>query len=428
MRVLFTTFAWPSHYFPMVPLAWALRAAGHDVRMTSQPDLLPAMRDSGLLATAVGRDLDVANPPHRESPVPVPAPSVQRTDRVFDNLVTGFAGAHRVHSPDAARRIEDEARSMFRTVWADRSSAGSPGLAVYCDVAEAMVDDLLALARTYRPDLIVYNPLTFAGPIVAKLVGVPAVRNVFAPDATYFMVGDTPGLGALLRRCGLDEVDLIGTSTVDSCPPSLQFPEYVVPTHRIFVRHIPYHGLAEIPQWLSDPPDRPRICLTWGTSNDRILGEKAFLPGELLDGAAKLADERDAELVLAITASQRPLLPDLPTAVRIVESVPLNALLATCDAIIHQGGTGTLLTALRHGLPQLVLPQLLNQPANACRLVASGAGRTLAATGLAAADLVATGHELLDEPAYRTAAQRLQQEILDQPSPADVVGHLVALI
>src|SRR5262245_47355088 len=105
MRVLFTTFAWPSHYFPMVPLAWALRAAGHDVRMTSQPELLPTMRDSGLLATAVGRDLDVANP-RRESPAPDPAPAedpagTERSDRVFDNLVTGFAGAHRAHSPDA---------------------------------------------------------------------------------------------------------------------------------------------------------------------------------------------------------------------------------------------------------------------------------------------------------------------------------------
>ncbi|HZN74657.1 MAG TPA: glycosyl transferase family 28, partial [Micromonosporaceae bacterium] len=47
MRVLFTTFAWPSHYFPMVPLAWALQAAGHEVRMTSQPELLPTMRRSG---------------------------------------------------------------------------------------------------------------------------------------------------------------------------------------------------------------------------------------------------------------------------------------------------------------------------------------------------------------------------------------------
>jgi UDP:flavonoid glycosyltransferase YjiC (YdhE family) len=59
MRVLFTTFAWPSHYYPMVPLAWALRLAGHEVRMTSQPELLPTMRASGLPVTPVGTDVDL---------------------------------------------------------------------------------------------------------------------------------------------------------------------------------------------------------------------------------------------------------------------------------------------------------------------------------------------------------------------------------
>lgn len=31
MRVLFTTFAARSHLYAQVPLAWALRSAGHDV-------------------------------------------------------------------------------------------------------------------------------------------------------------------------------------------------------------------------------------------------------------------------------------------------------------------------------------------------------------------------------------------------------------
>ena len=78
MRVLFTTWAWPSHYFPMVPLAWALRAAGHEVRMTSQPELLPAMLASGLPATAVGTDLDVAAI-HRAAVEKVEAPTLRGT-------------------------------------------------------------------------------------------------------------------------------------------------------------------------------------------------------------------------------------------------------------------------------------------------------------------------------------------------------------
>ena len=95
---------------------------------------------------------------------------------------------------------------------------------------------------------------------------------------------------------------------------------------------------------------------------------------------------------------------------------------------MHQGGAGTTLTALRHGLPQLILPQLVDQAANACRLLATGAGRTRAVSDLTASDLLTAGHALLDDPAYRAAAQRLQNEIADLPSPAGVVADLSALV
>src|SRR5256885_12296874 len=64
MKVLFTTWAWPSHFFPMVPLAWALRSAGHEVRIASGPELERTIRDAGLPAVAVGGPVDIAGP-HR---------------------------------------------------------------------------------------------------------------------------------------------------------------------------------------------------------------------------------------------------------------------------------------------------------------------------------------------------------------------------
>src|SRR5438093_215538 len=129
MRVLFTTWAWPSHYFPQVPLAWALRSAGHEVRMTSQPELLTTMLNSGL--------------------------------------------------PE--------------------------------------------FGRWWRPDLVVYDPITYAGPLVARLLGVPAVRHLFGPDVTYFGAGsEVACLRPLLDRLGLPDVDLLGAATIDPCPPSLQ--------------------------------------------------------------------------------------------------------------------------------------------------------------------------------------------------------------
>jgi hypothetical protein len=363
------------------------------------------MRTSGLPVTAVGRDLDIAA------------------------VYQGATAPARLPGPDEP---EDEARSTFRALLTERAvvrPSRESRLRLYGEVAEAMVDDLLALARSWRPDLVVYDPLTHAGPLVATLLGVPAVRSLFGPDVTYFLNGATeaPGWLALLDRFGVSDVDLLGAASVDPCPPSLQYPATVAPTRRIHTRYIPYNGIAEVPALPTPDPGRTRICLTWGTSVARLLGDHAFLPGEVLDGAAKLAQERDADLVLAITANQRHLLPDLPPHVHLHENVPLHALLPTCHALIHQGGAGTLLTGLLNGLPQIILTQLVDQTANAIQLVHTGAGLNLPATNLTATDLLTAGHDLLDNPTYRQAAQHLQHEITTQPTPNHIIDTLQEL-
>jgi hypothetical protein len=433
MRVLFTTWAWPSHYFPLVPPAWALKAGGHEVLMAGQPELLPTMRASGLPCTTVGHDVDVAavylhgrhllngrGPARPERAIPP-----GRTAWMTDHLLGYLDNTDLVPTYGMLRRLEEETHALFRALWATSRSAKPWRLSLHGEAAQAMADDLLALARSWRPDLIVYDALTFAGPLVARLIGVPAVRSLFGPDVTYFT--RTTGLSPVLERFGLDDLDLLGTATIDPCPASLQLPDSVAPTHRIRTRYIPYNGLSATPAWLPDKPHRERICLTWGTSIHRLFGDQAFLPGDILRACAKLADERDAELVLAITATQRHLIPDPPAGVRIVESVPLNALLPTCSALIHQGGAGTMLTALHHGLPQIVLPQLFDEAANAFVLTATGAAKTHAALGLAASDLITTAHTLLDDPTHRAAARHLRDEMHRQPSPSHVVDDLTNL-
>ena len=59
MRVLFAVSAWPGHYFPLVPLGWALRAAGHEVRvLCAESDVDPVTR-AGLTPVPVLRGLDL---------------------------------------------------------------------------------------------------------------------------------------------------------------------------------------------------------------------------------------------------------------------------------------------------------------------------------------------------------------------------------
>ncbi|MFJ6837235.1 hypothetical protein [Streptomyces sp. NPDC091209] len=54
MRVLVVPFPWKAHVFNLVPLAWSLRTAGHEVRAACWPDLLDAVTSAGLTAVGVG--------------------------------------------------------------------------------------------------------------------------------------------------------------------------------------------------------------------------------------------------------------------------------------------------------------------------------------------------------------------------------------
>jgi UDP:flavonoid glycosyltransferase YjiC (YdhE family) len=372
----------------MVPLAWALRAAGHDVRVAVAPALASTVARSGLPAVVVGRDVDVAGP-HR---------------RMYQDLV-------------AAGPADGTSAASLRE--AERN------FALFVRVADAMTGDLLRFARAWRPDLVVFDPYCYAGPLVARLLGVPAVRHLYGPDINSLSHQvEARVLAPVLARYGLAELDLLGQLTVDVCPPGMQVREIGAPLVRQRVRHIPYTGLSEIPPLPRWSPGRsPRVCLTWGTSTARLCGDDAFVPPWMLQTLAELG----GEVRVAILAEQRALLPDPPPGVRIVESAPIDEVLRGCDLIVHQGGSGTALTAARRAVPQLTLPQLPCQMIYGDLLSAAGVARSLHRDRLGPATLTAAASEILAGPGYRRAARRLRAEMLAQPTPAEVVPALVDL-
>ncbi|MET8005453.1 nucleotide disphospho-sugar-binding domain-containing protein [Nonomuraea glycinis] len=390
MRVLFATWAWSTHYYPMVPLAWACRAEGLDVRVASQPELTSTIRATGLPAVRVGRDVDAAG--------------LYRT-RVHPMMDYGADGGL---TPE-----ELAARDRERHLTA---------LGLYVEIMEAMAPDLLEFARAWRPDAVVYDPMTWAAPLAARELGVPAVRNLFGPDIGYRFRPEGEGvLDPLMAALGTREPDTVGDLTVDPCPPALQND---APLKRCRFSYVPFSGLSDVPPRVHERSARPRVCLTWGTSTDRLTGRESFLPGDVLGAVASAG----ADVVLAITARQRSLLPDLPARVRVVESVPLDVLLPTCDVVVHQGGGGTTLTAAKYGVPQLHLPQLPDQMINSRHLAATGAGlllRSDEASSDAVRDCV---RRLLEEGSpHRAAATTLAGDMAAQPALSTVVEEIVRL-
>ncbi|HEY9344618.1 MAG TPA: hypothetical protein VIQ53_04850, partial [Inquilinus sp.] len=54
MRVLFSFAGGSGHFLPLVPLARAVRAAGHDIAFAGQPAMVAAVETAGFAAFATG--------------------------------------------------------------------------------------------------------------------------------------------------------------------------------------------------------------------------------------------------------------------------------------------------------------------------------------------------------------------------------------
>lgn len=370
MRVLLVTNAARGHFSALLPLALALRVAGHTVRVACPPSLADAVVGNGLVAVPMGSDVSAAPLPRQSDGQPA------TVDELLD--------------PERLSR---------------------PG-ARFAQFAEAMAEDLIEFARSWQPHLVVSEPTAAAGPLAAAAIGVPAVRHRWGLDLAAKSVIDSVAsrFDALYARFGLDydgaQPDLI----LDPCPPTLQYPVVCAGTG---VRYIPCDGGAVLPSWLREPSTLPRVCLTFGS----LAGGMGAL--DLANAVIEGLSALDVELILAVLPGEQSA---VCGKVRIVESFPLHLLVAGCDLVVHHGGSNTMLTALTYGVPQLVLPYIADSIFNADRVQACGVGTW--ASNSAPDDLRCHASSLLSDPAPRAAARRLGGEMAALPPPGKVVALL----
>ncbi|MFT3927785.1 MAG: glycosyltransferase [Myxococcales bacterium] len=112
--------------------------------------------------------------------------------------------------------------------------------------------------------------------------------------------------------------------------------------------------------------------------------------------------------------------------VEVVRSAPHAALLPHARVAVAHGGHGTVIKALSEGVPVLCLPLGRDQHDNAARVTHAGAGLHLKAT-VSTARIRAAVARLLDEPAFRTSARELAQEIKASVAEDRCVGQLEEL-
>jgi UDP:flavonoid glycosyltransferase YjiC (YdhE family) len=397
MRVLFIPLAASSHYYPMVPLAWAFRAVGHEVRIAGQPPITEPILRSGHIAVPIGSSYD---------------------------LLTNLAKAE-----DDFRETTGHRLAAFK----DFSSMPAEALrryvetrrAAHINTAKAMADELVEFTRAWRPDLVVTDLVTLVGPLVAAVAGVPLALHSWGPQ---FPTTNLPGyeselppeIRALYERFGAEPRSEPAICVVDPCPPSLQA---MKAPNQIVTRYVPYNGSGVTPDWLRRPAGSPRICVSWGVTN---VGMQGMGKHPVLAIAEALASF-DVDVVITVNSSDRANIGELPSGVRVVEPLPLQIVLPSCAVAVNHGGAGTIMTAASFGVPQVLLPQEQSDIFNSGRIAAVGAGVSLQVHETDAEGIATAVTSMLSDDTWSKAAQALREENAAQLSAAEVVRKIQEL-
>lgn len=408
MRVLFVIFPATAHLFPVVPLAWALRAAGHEVRVAAhagvnETDMTATIAATGLTPVRLGARGELAD-------------------------LIRVAAADRAERPSLA--LDPDERN-----WADTRRYLLGLLSLYYPRPGAgpwpMADELVRVARRWRPDLVLWDPLCPPAPFAARACGAAHARVLWGLDnlgrlrelsRRAGVAPDDDPLAAWLRplaeRFGdvVEEETVRGQWTLDLVPRRMRYP---TDERVLSVRRVPYTGAAAVPAWLSEPAGR-RVALTLGVSSRKLSQHQDLSVAALLEMVAGV----DAEFVATLDAGQLAGVRRVPANVRTVDYLPLDQLLPTCAAVIHHGGGGTFAAAVAHRVPQVVIPVPKWDEEITARYV-NDRGAGLVLTGRPTGDdLRGAVRRLLTEPSFQAGADDLYLDMLATPAPADAVPLL----
>ncbi|MDQ1723017.1 MAG: hypothetical protein QOG52_45 [Frankiaceae bacterium] len=380
MRVLFSSTWGHGHIYPMVPLAQAFLAAGHDVLWATSADSCRHVAAAGLAVAPAGLAGD----------------DLKEALGVLNAAVAQVAP-------------QDRAAFMFPRMFGETFTA-------------PMVTDLLPLARQWRPDLLIHEHGELASPVVGALLEVPSVTHSFGGAIPADFVAEAGNrTSEVWAEHGLTQPPYAGCFTtlyLDICPPSVQS---VPMTHIDRVQPLRMVAATEpapdvLPAYLHDD-GRPLVYVTLGTVNNKSPVLRAAV-----DGLAALP----VRVLVAVGPDGDPAaLGSQPPNVHVERWVHQPLVLDHCAVVVSHGGSGTFLGALARGLPQLCLPQAADQFRNAAGGARTGAALVLAPPETTPETIARDVRRLLDEDSFRIGAGRVAAEIGAMASPADVVAALL---
>ncbi len=381
MRVLFSSTRGAGHLQPLLPYAQALEAGGHEVLIAGPADIAETVRAAGLTHAPFGHPGDATLAP----------------------IWARFRGA----SPDEVLAI------AVREIFAGLNS-------------KAALPELMETVDAWQPDLIVRDSVEFASAVAAERAGVPharvAVHMVSFEEIIPPLVADV--VDELRRDAGLPPS---GTGFLTAEPVFSAFPASLddasagsgQPPIRVRMLEEPPRDAPAT--WAPRDDERPLVYITFGT----IIGTSPAVRGVYRTALEAIASLPVRALLTTGRGMEDGTLGVIPGNVHVEEWVPQRDVLARAAAVVCHGGSGTVRGSLAAGVPLIVVPQGADQPHNARRIAAVGAGLSL--PGADAASLSAAVMRVLANADFGRAARRMADEIAGLPPIETAVAAMAAM-
>lgn len=313
MRVLVASTVGSGHFRPLVPWIEALEAAGHEVVVAGS---------SGLAAWASGWRFHDCGAPDPQVVGPM-------WGRLFDD------------------DLEDPRAHVVGNIFA-RTNSG------------ALLPAMAALVADFRPDLVLREPMEFASAAVAAGAGVRQVR-----------VGiSLKSFDALMSRHAgpvMEEWQPGTTAAVEASSFLTRFPGSLDPADP--AADVRRYRLAQPPPRTVDPSFVYATLGTVAPSSSHLVGWFGVI--------SEAVGELDVDTLLTVGREVDPRTVPAAPRLSVEHWADQTDVLSRAAAIVHHGGSGTTLDALAAGVPQLIVPLMADQSANAEAIAAAGAGEAL---------------------------------------------------
>ncbi|GAA1376565.1 glycosyltransferase [Catellatospora chokoriensis] len=377
MRILLSSTPAYGHILPLLPLARAFRDRGDSVALITAEAMAPVV---------AGEDIEF-----------LPA------------------------GPDSLAAVAEVLRTTGHDLW--------QGVTVEAEAeffAGARLDlginEAVAAARAWRPDLIVAEHLDFVGPMTGAICGVPVASLAYGPALQPESVDAT---AARARR----RYEARGLAYeparwyLDTCPPALQHPGWKAPDSRITLRPEAHRNPGPMPPAPAERGDRrPRVLLSFGT---------VYASPQLINPLLRELLTQDVDVRVthnSATPDEFDVDPAVADRFELVAFTPHAELVRDVDVVLTHGGAGTVLGTLAEALPMVVVPLAADQPIQSERVAAAGAGIGFPmgeADPRAVAEAV---RRVLAEPGYKSVAAQIAAQIAGYGAPADVAEHLATAL